>query len=66
MLNNGAKSLKGAVVLGVGGGGLSLLSRKDQLSRQEEETALRHVMEGASSSGNGVKFIMFTHSSLAP
>lgn len=41
----------------IGGGGFALLAHKDQLSHQEGETVIRHVMEGPCSSGNSVKFI---------
>lgn len=38
----------------MGGGGFSF---KDQLSDQEEETVIRHVMEGPTSLGSTVEFI---------
>lgn len=68
MLNKGPVGLKAAVVvffrppigyhnLWMGGGGFTLLAHKDQLSHQEGETVIRHVMEGFGSSGNSVKFI---------
>lgn len=67
MLNKGLVGLKAAVVffpphigyhhLWMGGGGFPLLVHKDQLSHQEGETVIRHVMEGPCSLGNCVKFI---------
>ena len=43
--------------LWMGGEGFPLLAHKDQLSHQEGETVIRHVMEGPCSFGSSVEFI---------
>lgn len=69
MSNEGLAGLKAAVVvspppsrigyhnLWMGGEGFPLLAHKDQLSHQEGETVIRHVMEGPCSFGSSVEFI---------